>query len=113
MGIFNLLVSLFGALVLFVPKKDGGFKMCVDYRALNKATSQNRCPLPHIDELLDRLGVAKFFTKIDLRSGYHQIRVHPNDVPKIAFRTRYGHFQVSFATFQLDKCSSYIYAFNA
>ena len=67
--------------------------MCVDYRALNKATVRNRYPLPRIEELLDRLGDARFFTKIDLRSGYHRICVHPDDVPKTAFRTRYGHFE--------------------
>ncbi|MCG8669978.1 MAG: reverse transcriptase family protein, partial [Pseudomonadales bacterium] len=78
-------VSPFGA--------PGGFQMCVDYRALNKATIRNRYPLPRIEELLDRLGDARFFTKIDLRSGYHQIRVHPDDVSKTALRTRYGHFE--------------------
>ena len=86
-------VSPFGASVLFVPKKNGSLRMCVDYRALNKATVRNRYPLPRIEELLDRLGDAKVFTKIDLRSGYHQIRVHPDDVPKTAFKTRYGHFE--------------------
>ena len=67
--------------------------MCVDYRALNKVMIHNCYPLPRIDELLDRLKGAKFFTKIDLRSGHHQIRVHPDNVQKTAFRTRYGHFE--------------------
>ena len=67
--------------------------MCINYRALNRVTVHNRYPLPRIDELLDRLRGAQFFTKIDLWTGYHQIRVHPQDVHKIAFRTRYGHFE--------------------
>ena len=92
-GYIQLSVSPFRAPVLFVPKKDGGVQMCVDYRALNRVTIHNRCPLPRIEDLLDRLQGAKFFTKIDLCSGYHQIRVHPADVPKTAFRTRYGHFE--------------------
>ena len=92
-GYIQPFVSPFGARVLFVPKKDGGTRICVDYRVLNRVTVHNRYPLPRIDELLDRLRGAKLFTKIDLRSGYYQIRVHSSDVHKTTFRTRYGHFE--------------------
>jgi hypothetical protein len=85
--------SPYGAPVLFVKKKDGSMRMCVDYRELNRITVKNRYPLPRIEELFDRLRGAKYFSKIDLRSGYHQVRIHPDDVHKTAFRTRYGHFE--------------------
>jgi hypothetical protein len=85
--------SPYGAPVLFVKKKDGTMRMCVDYRELNRITIKNRYPLPRVEELFDRLRGAKYFTKIDLRSGYHQVRIHPDDIHKTAFRTRYGHFE--------------------
>lgn len=79
--------------VLFVKKKDGSLRLCVDYRALNKVTVKNRYPIPLISELLDRLGEAKIFTKIDLRGAYNLVRIKPGDEWKTAFRTRYGHFE--------------------
>ncbi|GJS05208.1 putative reverse transcriptase domain-containing protein [Tanacetum coccineum] len=85
--------SLWGAPVLFVKKKDGSFRMCIDYRELNKLTVKNRYPLPRIDDLFDQLQGSRYFSKIDLRSGYHQLRVQEDDIPKTAFRTRYEHFE--------------------
>ncbi|KAJ8761816.1 hypothetical protein K2173_004665 [Erythroxylum novogranatense] len=86
-------VELLPAPVLFVKKKDGSLRMCVDYRKLNHATVKNRYSLPRIDDLFDQLQGARVFSKIDLRSGYHQLRMKETDVSKTAFRTRYGHFE--------------------
>ncbi|GJP84719.1 hypothetical protein CLOP_g14779, partial [Closterium sp. NIES-67] len=85
--------SRLGAPILFVKKKDGSMRMCIDYRALNKITIKNRYPLPRVEELFDQLGEAKIFSKLGLRSGYHQVRVADEDIEKNAFRTRYGHFE--------------------
>ncbi|GJX50908.1 putative reverse transcriptase domain-containing protein [Tanacetum coccineum] len=93
--------SPWGAPVLFMKKKDGSFRMCIDYRELNKLTVKNRYPLPRIDDLFDQLQGSQFFSKIDLRSGYHQLRVHKDDIPKTVFRTRYGHFEFTVMPFGL------------
>jgi hypothetical protein len=85
--------SPYGAPILFVHKKDGTLRMCVDYRALNKATVKNRYPLPRIDDLFDHLSGAKVFSRIDLHSGYYQIRIAEGDEEKTACRTRYGSYE--------------------
>ena len=94
-------VSPAGAPILFVPKKDGGLRLCVDYRGLNKVTIKNRHPLPLIDETLDRLTGAVKFTKLDLKDAYHRIRIKDKDIWKTAFRTRYGHFEYQVLPFGL------------
>ncbi|GKB02392.1 putative reverse transcriptase domain-containing protein, partial [Tanacetum coccineum] len=93
--------SPWGAPVLFVKKKDGSFRMCIDYWELNKLTVKNRYSLPRINDLFDQLQGSSVYSKIDLRSGYHQLRVHEEDIPKTAFRTRYGHYEFQVMPFGL------------
>ncbi|GJV88931.1 putative reverse transcriptase domain-containing protein [Tanacetum coccineum] len=92
-GFIRPSVSPWGAPVLFVKKKDGSMRLCIDYRELNRITIHNRYPLPRIDDLFNQLQGAKYFSKIDLRSSYHQLHVREQDISKTAFRTRYGHYE--------------------
>jgi hypothetical protein len=93
--------------VLFVEKKDETQRMCVDYRALNEVTIKNKYPLPRIEDLFDQMKGASVFLKIDLRSGYHQLKIRESDIPKTAFRSRYGLCEYTVMSFGLTNALGY------
>ena len=100
-GFIKPSTSPWGAPVLFAKKKDKTLRLCIDYRQLNRVTIKNRYPLPRIDDLFDQLRGARVYSKIDLRNGYHQLRVREIDIPKTTFRTRYGYFEFTVMPFGL------------
>jgi hypothetical protein len=99
--------SLWGDPVIFVSKKDGTQALCVDYHALNEVTNKNKCPLTRIDDLFDQLRGVCVFSKIDFRSGYHQLKVRECDIPKIAFILRYNLYEFMVMSFGLTNASAY------
>ena len=100
-GFIRPSTSPWGAPVLLVKKKDKTLRLCIDYRQLNRVTIKNRYPLPRIDDLFNQSRGARVYSKIDPRTGYHQLRVRDTDIPKTAFRTRYGHFEFTVMPFGL------------
>jgi hypothetical protein len=106
-GLIRPSASPWGSPVLFVDKRDGTIRLCVDYRKLNEVTIKNKYPLPKIEDLFDQLNGAKVFSKIDLRTRYHQLKVRESDIPKTAFTTRYGLFEYIVMSFGLTNAPAY------
>jgi hypothetical protein len=103
LGLIHPSVSSWGAPVIFIRKKDGSSRLCIDYHQLNKAMIKNQYPLPRIDDIFYQMKGATVFSKIDLRSGYHKLRIKEDDVPKTAFKTRFGHYELTVLPFGLTK----------
>ena len=99
--------SPWGSPAIFVDKKDGSLRMCVDYRQLNDVTIKNKYPLPRIDDLFDQLSGAKVFSKIDLRTGYHQLKIKKEDIPKTASATRYGLYEYTIMSFGITNAPAF------
>jgi len=106
-GFIRPSASPWGSPVLFVAKRDGTIRLCIDYRSLNEVTIKNKYPLPKIEDLFDQLSGAKVFSKIDLRSGYYQLKIRPQDIPKTAFVTRYGLYECTVMSFGLTNAPAY------
>jgi hypothetical protein len=106
-GFIRPSASPWGSPILFMKKKDGSMRMCVDYHSLNVITIKNKYPLPRIDDLLDQLQKAKYFSKIDLRSGYHQMKIRPKDIAKTTFVTRYVQYEFMVVFFGLTNAPTY------
>ena len=106
-GLIRPSASPWGSPIIFVDKRDGTTRLCVDYRKLNDVTIKNKYPLPKIEDLFDQLNGARIFSKVDLRTGYHQLKVRETDIPKTAFTTRYGLYEYTMMSFGLTNAPAY------